>query len=212
MATLKFDGKTYTVDHAAKGTDYVHGFDADGNILISIDGVSDFSAIEYSDTYMSPTDCLTEVCNDLKYCGSALKTRDGRSVSISDCGAATGDVNMDSHKITGVGAPTADSDAVNLGTAKTEKIQFTLYADQWAESAEAGYTHSIYVGSLTEGKNAKVSPAWPTALADKLAMSEDVSKIRACARSQTATGSTLTFECWEEKPASDVSVVVEVYL
>lgn len=78
MATLKFDGKTYTVDHAVKGPDYVHGYSADGTLVISLDGVSNFSGITYSGTYLAPGDCVAETCNDVKYCGGLLQTADGR--------------------------------------------------------------------------------------------------------------------------------------
>ena len=88
MATLTFNGESFTVDHAVKGADYVHGYDANGNLVISLDGVKNFSGITYSGTYMSPNDCLAEVCNDVKFCGGSLKKSDGTILNAADFGAA----------------------------------------------------------------------------------------------------------------------------
>lgn len=91
MATLKLDGKSYVVDHAVKGDDYIHGYAADGSIIINIEGISDFSGITYDGTYLSPTECLTELCNDVKYCGGAIKTADGRNVPVAPSGFGFGE-------------------------------------------------------------------------------------------------------------------------
>ena len=88
MATITFCGESFTVDHAVKGADYVHGYDAEGNLVISLDGVTDFSGIAYDGTYMTPSGCLAEICNDVKYCEGALKKRDGTVLTASDFGAA----------------------------------------------------------------------------------------------------------------------------
>ena len=81
MATITFNGESFEVDHAVKGEDYVHGYDAEGICIISIDGVSDFSDITYDGVYMDPRECMAEPCNSVKYCGGFLKTADGAPVS-----------------------------------------------------------------------------------------------------------------------------------
>ena len=81
MATITFLGESFEVDHAVKGEDYVHGYDAAGHCIISIDGVKDFSLITYDGVYMNPRECLSEPCNSVKYCGGSLKTADGEMVS-----------------------------------------------------------------------------------------------------------------------------------
>lgn len=80
MATLTFLDETFEVDHAVKGDDYIHGYDADSKMIVSFEGVSDFSGFIYDGTYMDPGDCLAEACNDVKYCGGFLKTADGKTV------------------------------------------------------------------------------------------------------------------------------------
>ena len=87
MPSLSFGGKTYTVNHAVKGPDYVHGYNADGTLLIAFDGVSDFSGFSYNGKYMDPTECATEGCNGTILVGGALKTKDGRSVTPAHIGA-----------------------------------------------------------------------------------------------------------------------------
>ena len=84
MATITFNGENFEVDHAVKGGDFVHGYDADGNCIIAIDGVSDFSDITYDGVYMDPRDCLAEPCNSVKYCGGSLKTADGEVINKLD--------------------------------------------------------------------------------------------------------------------------------
>lgn len=66
MATLKFNEISYTVDHAVKGEDYVHGYDENGNRIVAITGIEDFSKIAYDGSYLSPEVCAEEECNNVK--------------------------------------------------------------------------------------------------------------------------------------------------
>lgn len=88
MATLTFNGESFTVDHAAKGADYIHGYDADGVLIVSFDGIKDFSGYSYDGAYMNPSDCLAELCNEMVYCGGKAKTRGGADIPASAVGAA----------------------------------------------------------------------------------------------------------------------------
>ena len=89
---------------------------------------------------------------------------------------------------------------------KTQKRTATLMASNWSSSAP--YTQSITVEGLSDGVNARAYPQWPEALADKLALGEETVKVRSCERS----GSTMTFQCWEDKPVLDIPIIVEVYV
>lgn len=88
MPTITFNGESFTVDHAAKGADYIHGYDADGVVIVSFDGITDFSGYSYDGAYMNPSDCLAEQCNEMSYCGGVVKTKDGVAVPPSAIGAA----------------------------------------------------------------------------------------------------------------------------
>ena len=90
MAVLTYNAKAYTVDHAVKGTDYVHGYDADGNVVVSVEGITDFSLVSYNGTFIDPEKCLEELCNSLKYCDGLIKAIDGREIPPAAVGAALG--------------------------------------------------------------------------------------------------------------------------
>lgn len=81
MQTLKYGSFTYNVDHAVKGADYIHGYDSAGNLIVSLEGISDFEDYEYTGTYMTPEECLEESCNDVKYVNGKFVRRDGTDVS-----------------------------------------------------------------------------------------------------------------------------------
>ena len=70
MATLTFNGESYTVDHAVKGEDFIHGYDANSVMIVSFEGITNFADFDYDGTYMEPEHCLAEGCNVVKYVGS----------------------------------------------------------------------------------------------------------------------------------------------
>lgn len=119
-----------------------------------------------------------------------------------------GPINMNGQSLHGLNAPVADDEAVNWGTAKTKRVSITLSAGAWVEDAAAGFIQTVMVEGLTDEKKTKAYPAWPETLAEKLTLSEETAKVKACTRS----GSSMTFECWEEMPTLDIPVVVEVYV
>lgn len=80
MATLTFNGESYTVDHAVKGADFIHGYDADSVMIVAFDGITDFSGFTFDGTYMEPEHCLAEGCNDVKFAGGKWQTRDGKAL------------------------------------------------------------------------------------------------------------------------------------
>ena len=120
----------------------------------------------------------------------------------------TGDLAMAGNKVTGLGAPTEDQDAVNKGYVDTKSVSATLSASGWVADDAAGYIQTIEVTGLTDALKAKAYPAQPATLAEKLALSEETAKVKACSRS----GSSMTFECWEEAPTIDIPIIVEVYV
>lgn len=81
MAILTYYDDSYAVDHAVKGEDFIHGYDADGILIVAFEGVTDFSGFTYDGTYMEPEHCLAEGCNDVKFVGGHLVTRDGNAIT-----------------------------------------------------------------------------------------------------------------------------------
>lgn len=80
MAVITFGGETYTVDHAVKGADYVHGYDANGICVVSFEAVEDMSLISYDGTFLTPESCAAEKCNKVVFCGGKLQTLGGDSL------------------------------------------------------------------------------------------------------------------------------------
>lgn len=88
MATLTYNGESYVVDHAVKGTDYIHCYDANGNGIVSFEGIIDFAGFVYDGEYLLPTDCITEGCNDVKILHGNFVRKDGTVISACE---ATGE-------------------------------------------------------------------------------------------------------------------------
>ena len=86
------------------------------------------------------------------------------------------------------------------------RINKTLAAAGWTASETAGFVQSVVIDGLTDAKKVRVYPAIPATLAEKLALAEETPKVKACTR----TGNTMTFEAWEEAPALDIPIIVEV--
>ena len=121
-----------------------------------------------------------------------------------------GQINMNWQVLKGLNAPTADDEAVNWGSVKDlgkfSAVTVTLTAAGWTASEAAGFVQSVVVDGLTDEKKVRVYPAIPATLAEKLALAEETPKVKACTR----TGNTMTFEAWEEAPALDIPIIVEV--
>lgn len=130
-------------------------------------------------------------------------------------GEMEGGINMNNQTLTGLNTPTEGDHAANkdyvdtkVNDTTTQSITATLPVSGWVSSAVSGFVQTITVTGLTDGKKAIVYPVQPETLAEKLALAEELAKVRACSRS----GNQLTFECWEEQPTVDISVMVEVYV
>lgn len=89
MAILTVNEVSYTVDHAVKGIDFIHAYDVNGTEILSFEGITDFSAYTYTGTYLTPTECFDEPCNNVKFHGGCLKSADNRNLSPEQYGAAS---------------------------------------------------------------------------------------------------------------------------
>lgn len=87
MPTLKYKDLTYNVNHAVKGPDYIHGYNANGDCVVAFDGVANFSGFEYDGVYLDPAECFTESCNGVKHVGGRLLRMDGTPVDRGTFGA-----------------------------------------------------------------------------------------------------------------------------
>lgn len=68
MATVIFNGQSFSCATAIKGADYIHLLDASGLMIAAFDGVTDFSAFSISDgSWKTPTpenECYMAVIKD----------------------------------------------------------------------------------------------------------------------------------------------------
>lgn len=83
MYLLEYNRLEYTVDHAVKGPDYIHGYDAAGNLIVSFEGVTDFEDFVYDGEFMDPEHCLEESCNVIRNAAGQLVRQDGTVAPIS---------------------------------------------------------------------------------------------------------------------------------
>lgn len=88
----------------------------------------------------------------------------------------------------------------------TVDYQATLPASGWTGSGP--YTQTVTVAGLTDGRRCMVYPAYGDDIDANLAMREAC----ACVSYAKRSGSNVTITCLEDKPAVDVSIIVEMYV
>lgn len=103
-------------------------------------------------------------------------------------------------------APSEVAHAVNKAYVDTTAVTLSLPASGWVGSGP--YTQTIAVQGLTDGRRVMVYPAYGDDLDTNLAMREAC----ACISYAQRSGSNVTITCLEDKPAVDVSIIVEMYV
>lgn len=104
-------------------------------------------------------------------------------------------------------APSEAAHAVNKAYVDTTAVVLSLPASGWAGDS-APYTQTVTVEGLTDGRRCMVYPAYGDDLDTNLAMQEAC----ACISYAQRSGSNVTITCLEDKPAVDVSIIVEMYV
>lgn len=104
-------------------------------------------------------------------------------------------------------APSEVAHAVNKAYVDTTAVTLSLPASGWAGDS-APYTQTVTVAGLTDGRRCMVYPAYGDDTAANLAMQEAC----ACISYAQRSGSNVTITCLEDKPAVDVSIIVEMYV
>ena len=88
----------------------------------------------------------------------------------------------------------------------TVDYQATIHASGWVGSGP--YTQTVTVAGLTDGRRCMVYPAYGDDTAANIAMREACG----CLSYAKQDGQNITFTCLEDKPESDIAVIVEVYV
>lgn len=168
-------------------------------------------------------DAQTTADNAAKAAGDAQTTADNAAKAAGDAATAAGNAQTAAENVrkdallksggamTGpllIPAPVENAHAANKEYVDTKSVSATLYSSGWTPDETSGFIQTIEVAGLTDDKKAKAYPARLDTLAEKLALREETAKVCASSRS----GSSMTFECWEETPALDIPIIVEVYV
>lgn len=168
MAVITYLGTEYTVDHAVKGADFIHGYDADSIMIVSFEGISDFSGFSYDGTYMEPEHCLAEGCNDVKYVDGGLKKADGTELVPADYGAQpAGSYAASSHTHAASDIASGTLGVARGGTGVTSNpsmltnLASTTAASVFAASPRPGVTGTLPVANGGTGQTT-LTPAVTT--------------------------------------------------
>ena len=121
-------------------------------------------------------------------------------------GDMTGAINMNGQPISGLNDPVEDTQAARKGYVDTTAVSVTIPAAGWAGSGP--YTQTITVAGLTDGRRCRVYPAYGDDTAANLAMREACG----CLSYAKREGQHVTFTCLEDKPETDIAVIVEAYV
>ena len=124
-------------------------------------------------------------------------------------GDMTGAINMNGQPISGLNDPTEDTQAANKGYVDSRAataVSVTITAAGWVGSGP--YTQTVTVAGLTEGRRCMVYPAYGDDTDANIAMREACG----CLSYAKRAGQNVTFTCLEDKPAVDVSIIVELYV
>ena len=135
-------------------------------------------------------------------------------------GTVQGQLDMGGQKLTGLPAPTDDSDAAGKGYvdaqaaaavkqyAKTKFVTFLLCAQDWTGDS-APYTVFVPISNLTEDM---LTRAYPLYTGSDFTADLAVKEASAAVSYAKRTEGGITFACLEEKPTADIPVTVEVYV
>lgn len=143
----------------------------------------------------------------------AQKTADAANKLAGDAlpktgGTMTGDIAMSGKRVTGLGDPVNDGDAVTKKFLEDKKQNFSavLSANGWAGDA-APYTQTVPVEGITVNDDPDYWLVYSGTNDEMIAQKEAFAVID---RLTTADGS-ITVTCFEEKPKTDVTIGMEVH-
>ena len=118
----------------------------------------------------------------------------------------SGVLDMNSHRIANVQAPTSSGDAANKNYVDEKRKVFTASIAAGSWSGSGPYTQSVSISGILATDMPHISPVYSDTLATALAQQEAWSLV---SKAVTANGS-ITFTCFEEKPVTAIPIQVEV--
>lgn len=145
-----------------------------------------------------------------------LTASDVGALAVSG-GDMTGPINMNGQPISGLNAPTENTQAANKGyvdDAKAEAKSYTdskhitktatLVAGWWSDSAP--YIQGVVIPEILYSDTPHITPVYSGTNATAIAQKEAWSYV---SKAETSDG-LITFYCFEEKPTIDINIQIEV--
>lgn len=194
-------------------------------------------ALEYLEAHPAITDktlTIEDNAADAKAVGDEIK-----KLLPKSGGTMTGPVNMNGQPISGLNAPTQDTHAANKGYVDAAKAEAGAYTDAakaeaksytdaakaeanaytdgrhitktatitttWSGSA-APYTQAVTVSGILASDLPHITPVYSTTNATAIAQKE----AWACVSKAVTAADKLTFTCFEDKPATEIPIQIEV--
>lgn len=194
---LSTDGFRSKFDEAAvKFKRYIN------NVLIpNLDMIVDVRALLLG--ILDKTLTMSDKAAEAKATGDALNKKLDKAGGIM-----TGNIAMSGKRVTGLGDPVEDGDAVTKKFLEDKKQNFSavLSANGWAGDASP-YTQTVPVEGITKDDNPDYWPVYSGTNEERIAQKEGFAVLDFL---ETADGS-ITVTCFEEKPEVDITIGMEVH-
>ena len=144
-----------------------------------------------------------------------LTAADVGALAVSG-GDMTGEIKMNGQPISGLNNPTEESQAARKGYVDAAKEDAKAYTDSkrktWTAtitatwSGSGPYTQSVTVSGILSSDMPHITPVYSSDNATSLAEKE----AWACVSKAVTEANTITFACFEDKPATAIPIQVEV--
>lgn len=138
--------------------------------------------------------------------GNVAVTADDVGALPSAGGGMTGPIAMGGNKVTELGTPIDSGDAATKGYVDGKRItKAATIPTNWSGSS-APYTQSISVTGILSTDAPHITPVYSSALETALMEKDAWAMI---SKAETSNG-TVTFTCFEDKPATEIPIQIEV--
>ena len=209
-----------TLTHEGEAADAKATGDAVGRKVDKVDGKG-LSSNDYDNAAKAKVDAIPEnpQYTDTVYDDTEVKQGLNQIKSgalLKSGGDMTGAINMNGQPISGLNAPTKDTQAANKRYVDAAKTEAKAYTDSkrktWTAtitttwSGSGPYTQSVTVSGILTSDMPHITPVYSsgndTALAQKEAW--------ACVSNAVTGANSITFACFEDKPAIEIPIQIEV--
>ena len=138
--------------------------------------------------------------------GNVAVTADDVGALPSAGGGMTGPIAMGGNKVTELGTPIDSGDAATKGYVDSKRItKAATIPTNWSGSS-APYTQSISVTGILSTDAPHITPVYSSTLETALMEKDAWAMI---SKAETSNG-TVTFTCFEDKPATEIPIQIEV--